>query len=81
MFIVLKTYQMFTYLISAYKGDYKMTICFLKFDSYKKTVIFNGFLTYFKIGIFLLFLSQNVWQIIIYYVGSTQKCFSSSEKT
>ena len=81
MFIVLKTYQMFTYLISAYKGDYKMTICFLKSDSYKKTVIFNGFLTYFKIGIFLLFLSQNVWQIIIYYVGSTQKCFITSEKT
>ena len=56
MFIVLKTYQMFTYLISAYKGDYKMTICFLKSDSYKKTVIFNGFLTYFKIGFFFAFL-------------------------
>ena len=28
MFAVLKTYQMFIYLVSAYNRDYKMTFCF-----------------------------------------------------
>ena len=76
MFRVLKTYQMFIYLVSAYKGDHKMTICFLKTDSYKKTVIFNGFLTYVKLEIFLNFLAQNVWQIMFSYMSDVQNIFN-----